>query len=360
MLNSAAKVCIWVAARNEALTLPALLQSLDPQIQTLPYAVQVLVGNDQSTDHTASVLHAAMERYSWLHVVLVPEHVPAPHKLAAVSHAKAKARVLNYLASITTEALPAVDTILITDADIILAPNWITGLVQALKQYHMVSGITTMVPGSMFAALQGQDWLLALHTVSALQRINVGITALGNNMGFRWHTYKLLGGYEVLPATLVEDFQLYTLFRAAGFSTTNLYEHQLLNFSYAPDTKSSFLKQRTRWLTGGLQTAGAVQWVFFAQFLWYPAALALGFWNLEAALLMAGSRYAFTVFMSYYVLLLAGWPLKPAWHRPGSARMSLTPWLFEVYFHWAYLSTFWHAYQHRNQQLEWKDRPYAG
>lgn len=337
-------VLVWVAARNEAQNLPALLQSLAAQ-QTGNLSWAVVIANDDSTDQTWQVLEQARHTYPWLNTLDV---LPGfKNQLIA------KARVLSALDHWTQQYYPSVTHVLVTDADVLLPPSWIASMVAELQQAHLTSGITTMRPDSAFACLQGLDWLLALHVVHLLDYVNVGITALGNNYGFRYANYSILGGYSVLHPSIVEDFQLYHQFRAAGFQTTNQFSSRVLAQSYAPETTQAFFKQRVRWLQGGLQTDSAVQVVFFGQFLWYPLLLTIGLTCptvLPWITGLIGLRLGFIYLFGYLTLARSGWP--------NIGRMWWTPLAYDVYFHWAYLGTVWHFLKLKKQGagINWKDR----
>jgi len=332
------EVTIWVAARNEAEKLPLLLDSL--VAQDFPKGqLTILIGNDQSDDDTLIVARAYQEQYSYIHCIDVPDYP---------THLRSKSRVLNYLARHTNS-----NYVLVTDADIILPPKWISTIVGHLtpKKYAMVSGITTMLGKTIFSQIQGLDWLTALFTISLLDRFNVGVTALGNNMGFDFKVYQSIGGYEKLPASIVEDFQLYMAFRDAGHATINLYEPSVLAITEAPSTWSDYIKQRTRWFSGGMETAGPIRLVFFSQFLYYPvlAIMAILHHWADVAIALMLIRYFASVVFTYIAWFAAG--------KPKSSQMQyLLPFLFEFYFFIGYGATIL-AYFSR-KQIEWKGRNY--
>ena len=125
------RVSILVAARNEAAALPRCLAALRA-VQYPPELLEILVGDDGSTDGTAAVATAALRGYAGTARVL-----PIVGTLGA---ARGKANVLAHLAEAATG-----DVFFITDADIAVPKTWITALLAQLKpDVGIVTGITAV------------------------------------------------------------------------------------------------------------------------------------------------------------------------------------------------------------------------
>lgn len=313
---------IWVAARNEEERLPFLLSSI--QAQSYPAdRFEVLIGNDESTDGTLGIARSKSAQVPNIKVIDVdPAFGPDLY---------AKGRVLAYLTEFTRQET---EYVLIIDADIVLQPDYLANMVKVLKQtdYDMVSGITTIQSGGWFGQMQGLDWLVALQTVSWLTAKSQGITALGNNMAFRWSAYLKTGGYKHLGPSVVEDFQLFKAFMDSGFSTANIYDKALLSVTEGPRTFGSYLKQRRRWLSGGLQTYTWIQMAFFGQFAWYPLLL----WGWLSLTGMPSMICISLVLVRYVVATsLVG----SAWYRAGRPQAAWLILFYELYFFVGYLST---------------------
>jgi cellulose synthase/poly-beta-1,6-N-acetylglucosamine synthase-like glycosyltransferase len=76
---------------------------------------------------------------------------------------------------------------------------------------------------------------------------------MGNNMAVRRTAYDAVGGYENLPFTVVEDYQLFTEIIQHRFSFGHLFNREVLATTRPlPDWKS-WLQQRKRWMIGALQ-----------------------------------------------------------------------------------------------------------
>jgi 1,2-diacylglycerol 3-beta-glucosyltransferase len=263
--QSLPRVSILIAARDEAAALPRCLASL----RALDYPaelLEILVGDDGSTDGTAAVAEAAMRGFTGaFRVVPITE---------TMGRARGKANVLAHLSRLATT-----DYFFITDADISLPATWLAGLLaHAGPGVGTVTGITAVRGPRLFHQLQGIDWLLSLSMVQVVSDLGRPVTAMGNNMLVTRAAYEATGGYEALPFSVTEDFALFQAVLAAGFGF-----RQVFQASWA-----ALLRQRQRWLRGvtGLPLRLRLELLFFSGF--WPAlagvawvgglGLALGVW----------------------------------------------------------------------------------
>ena len=269
------RVSILVAARDEAATLPRCLASL----RALDYPaelLEILVGDDGSTDGTATAAAAAMRGFAGRFRV-----VPIVDTLG---RARGKANVLAHLTR-----LAVADYFFITDADISLPTSWIAGLLaHAGPGVGTVTGITAVRGPQLFHQLQGLDWLLSLSLVQVVSDLGRPVTAMGNNMLVTRAAYEATGGYEALPFSVTEDFALFEGVLAAGFSFRQVFQADIRADSLPMPTWAALLRQRQRWLRGvaGLPLRLRLELLFFSGF--WPAlagvawvggvALALGVW----------------------------------------------------------------------------------
>jgi 1,2-diacylglycerol 3-beta-glucosyltransferase len=269
------RVSILIAARDEAAALPRCLASL----RALSYPaelLEVLVGDDGSTDGTAAVAAAAMQGFAGHFQVL-----PITETLGL---ARGKANVLAHLTRRATTAY-----FFITDADISLPTSWVTGLLaHAGPGVGTVTGITAVRGPRLFHQLQGLDWLLSLGLVQVVSDLGRPVTAMGNNMLVTRAAYAATGGYESLPFSVTEDFALFQAVLAAGFGFRQVFEAEVRADSLPMSTWAALLRQRQRWLRGvaGLPLRLRLELLFFSGFwpalagvAWAgSAALALGVW----------------------------------------------------------------------------------
>ena len=231
------RVSILIAARDEEAALPRCLASLRA-LQYPAELLEILVGDDASTDRTAAVAAAAMHGFAGQFRV-----VPIADNLG---QARGKANVLAHLARAATT-----DLFYITDADISLPATWITGLLaHAGPGVGTVTGITAVRGPRLFHGLQGIDWLLSLSLVQVVSDLGRPVTAMGNNMLVTRAAYEATGGYEALPFSVTEDFALFQAVLAQGYGFRQVFSAEVRADSLPIFTWPALLKQRRRWLRG--------------------------------------------------------------------------------------------------------------
>lgn len=257
------RVSILVAARDEEAALPRCLASL----RALDYPaelLEILVGDDGSTDRTAAVAQAAMQGFTGRFQV-----IPITENLG---QARGKANVLAHLTRLATS-----EFFFITDADISLPTNWITGmLAHAEPGVGTVTGITAVRGPRLFHQLQGIDWLLSLSMVQVVSDLGRPVTAMGNNMLVTRAAYQATGGYEALPFSVTEDFALFQAVLAAGFGFRQVFGAGVRADSLPMPSWAALLRQRKRWLRGvaGLPLRLRLELLFFSGF--WPALAGVG------------------------------------------------------------------------------------
>ena len=293
LLTPLPRVSILIAARDEEAALPRCLASLQA-LHYPPELLEILVGDDGSTDRTAAVAAAAMQGFSGrFRLVPITENL---------GQARGKANVLAHLTRLATT-----DFFFITDADISLPKTWIAGLLaHAAPGVGTVTGITAVRGPRLFDQLQGIDWLLSLSMVQVVSDLGRPVTAMGNNMLVTRAAYEATGGYEALPFSVTEDFALFQAVLAAGFGFRQVFQADIRADSLPMPTWAALLRQRKRWLRGvaGLPLRLRLELLFFSG-LW-PAlagvaalagpAVALGIWGakvlVQGALAAAAHRRA--------------------------------------------------------------------
>jgi 1,2-diacylglycerol 3-beta-glucosyltransferase len=300
LLEAAPRVSILVAARNEEANLPHCLASL----RALNYPtdkLEILVGDDASTDRTHAVAEAALAGFasSW-------RVIPIESNLG---QARGKANVLAHLARHATA-----EYFLITDADIAVPPTWVPAMLRHVAPgVGTVTGLTVTEGPGWLARLQRLDWLLSLALIQVGTESGQPMTAMGNNMLITRAAYLATGGYEALPFSVTEDFALFEAVNARGFGYRQLFEPAVRATSRPIASWAGLVKQRLRWLRG----VAALPWhvqvglVFFSGY--WLAALGLGLagglaWAMVALAAKVASHYALAVAASRR----AGLP-RPAW-----------------------------------------------
>ncbi|MCA8830878.1 glycosyltransferase [Hymenobacter pini] len=302
------RVSILIAARNEEAAIGRCLQAIR-ELQYPPTLVEVLLGNDGSTDATARVAEAAMLGYAGSFRIL-----PITGTLGT---ARGKANVLAHLARAATT-----EYFCITDADIAVPPTWLTGLLAHTGPgIGSVTGLTLVTGPRLFHRLQGLDWLISLGLVQVVTDLGRPVTAMGNNMLVTRAAYESTGGYEALPFSVTEDFELFKAILRQGYGYRNLFQPEVLAESLPMYTWRGLLHQRRRWLRGVEQLPG-----------WLQACLALygSFYPLLAVLaVVAGWHWAAGVWAAK--IGLQGWLAAKCFRRVGRRPPLELLLLFELY-----------------------------
>ncbi len=269
-------VAVLVAARNEAANLPRCLTAL----AALDYPAEkltILIADDGSTDATAAILRLFCAGRAGWQVLTVGGR--------RLGGAKGKGNALAHLIGATTAEL-----LLCCDADIAVPPTWARALVaEATRTGAALVVGTTLIGGeTAFARAQSIDWQRALATLQVATRLGRPFTGMGNNQLLRRSAYYATGGYEALPFSVTEDFQLFQALARLGYRTAHSFGPEVLAWSAPAESWFALVQQRRRWVRGlltGLTPRLAVAAGIEA--LVFPALLALGLggwagWGLAA------------------------------------------------------------------------------
>ncbi|CAN5514806.1 hypothetical protein BH09BAC4_BH09BAC4_37140 [soil metagenome] len=259
------QISILIAARNEEATILDCLQAIT-QLDYPSDAVEVLIGDDQSTDRTGS---------------LVADYIAdKPNfQLVSITDSQAglmgKANVLAQLARVARGQF-----IFFTDADTKVTPEWLTEMNrQFTKPVGIVTGVTLPTGPKLFHKLQTIDWLYNLTLTHLMSSVGVPVTAMGNNMAVSRVAYEAVGGYESLPFSVVEDYTLFQAIVAKGYDFRNLLSEQVLAHTKPVDTFRAFLQQRKRWMRGAMCLPVWMVFSLYAQYLAVPLLLLLAWFS---------------------------------------------------------------------------------
>ncbi len=229
------KVSILVCARNEEHKLPGILDSLLASQYDMS-KVEILVGNDNSTDNTALVV----QKYSKQKPIIRP--IEIEHEKDGLI---AKG---NVLAQLVDQA--KFEKVLIIDADMKVEVKWLSTMVELLDNYDLISGFTIIDKKSDRVGDQSFDWAVVLHTMKAMSDAIQPISILGNNMGFTKSAYNKVDGFRGLGPTDVEDLGLLRRFQKEKLKIFQYMGAEGLAYSKAQKGFNSVLTQRVRWMNG--------------------------------------------------------------------------------------------------------------
>lgn len=238
------QISIWVACRNEEKNIQNCLNSL-LNLNYPKEKIQILVGNDQSTDNTKKIVLEVIKNHS--------QYTEKKSEIQLIdivdddSGLKAKARVM---AQLDKHAIG--DYYLITDADVVVNPNWALGLLGSLsKEMGVASGTTMVKSEGIWGWLQEIDWAYFMGLLNLISFSGIPATAVGNNMIMKKEAYWETGGYGLIQFSITEDYKLYSEICKKGWKWNNVMNPQVLAFSDKIEGFIPLLHQRKRWLSGG-------------------------------------------------------------------------------------------------------------
>lgn len=277
-------VSILIAARNEETTIRACLEAV-ARLDYPPECVEVLIGNDQSTDRTGEVVIDFITDKPNFRLIAISE---------SQTNLRGKANVLAQLARLARGQY-----LFFTDADTQVPPDWLTEMSRYLAgNVGIVTGVTLPDGPRLFHALQTMDWLYNLTLTHLVSSFGVPVTAMGNNMAVSRTAYDAVGGYESLPFSVVEDYALFRAVVGQDFGFRNLLSETVLARTRPVDTLRQFLSQRKRWMRGATDLPVWMVISLYVQYLAGPLLLLLG-WFAPA---LAVSLYVLKLFVQTLVI----------------------------------------------------------
>lgn len=293
--------------------------------------MEVLLGNDGSTDSTGRQMDKFAKGKDWVRVFHIDEGKPKKGLIG-------KAKVLDTLAKNAQGGY-----LFFTDADIVLSSVWIEGMLGHFKEnVGVVIGVTGFRTNSLFGKLQSTEWLMALSIFKIAADFKIPSTGLGNNMAVSKKAYDAIGGYESLGFSIVEDYQLYMSIIKAGFAFEHAFEPKVLAYTVPPE---NYFKQRKRWIKGAIENSPWAMVGGFLQALSIPIFILLGFFSLKIPLFLS----AF-LFLIYFGLICY-----------FEQKLKLKGYLFYLPAFMIYISVSWFLqvlYYAFSKKTTWKGRAY--
>ncbi|GAB4017632.1 glycosyltransferase family 2 protein [Spirosoma migulaei] len=299
-------ISILIAARNEEVTMLDCLQAID-QLKYLPGTVEVLIGNDQSTDQTGLIVSAFSQNHPDVRLLTITE---------PVAGLRGKANVLAQLAQQARG-----QTLFFTDADTQVPPDWLVEIGRSFTgNTGIITGVTLPEGPSLFHKLQKIDWLYNLTLTHLVSSVGIPVTAMGNNMAVSRTAYEAVGGYESIPFSITEDYALFRAIVKQGFGFKNLLDQKVLAHTKPVETSNAFLQQRKRWMRGAINLPLWMVIMLYIQYLAGPLLLALGWFAPVLALALYLSK-----------LLIQTLVLSVGLARLNQTKLGAYALLFEIY-----------------------------
>ena len=322
-------VSILVAARNEEENILSCLKALGE----LNYSnYEVWIGNDGSTDKTQELIEAFIKDKPNFNILNITQNL---------GEAKGKS---NVLAQLVHKAKG--DFFFITDADIQVPNNWIDYMLSSFYEgVGVVSGFTVTGGTNLFAKMQRIDWAYAMGMVKVVSDFGKPIVGIGNNMAVTREAYFSTGGYENLPFSVVEDYQLFTEITSNGYGFRNLLHFEVKAESKPLSSFKSLLEQRKRWMFGAFQLPISVLSILVLQAIYYVLALIICFIKPSLGLNLI-------VFKSFIQAVF----VKSVFAKIGERVSFFYMVLFE--FYQLFLSTASLIYYYFPSKIKWKGRTY--
>ncbi|MCQ2105251.1 MAG: glycosyltransferase [Fibrobacter sp.] len=185
-VEPAPKVSVLIAARNEAEGIRATLDSV--MAQDYRGFWEVWVADDRSTDDTPKILAEYEAKYpEKFHVLSIKD---IPEGVSPKKHAL----------SLMIEACEG-EILCLTDADCIVKPTWVTGIVAEFEPgIELVAGHsyipTTPGKSSILICMQAVETLIYRVAGTAGLAMHLPLTSTGNNLAYRKSFFKSVKGFE--------------------------------------------------------------------------------------------------------------------------------------------------------------------
>jgi 1,2-diacylglycerol 3-beta-glucosyltransferase len=234
-------VSIVIPFRNEASHLRRLIESLESQ--TYKGDFEILLVNDGSTDDFREVLSG----------------IPSPHQARVLDSVFAPDRGLTSKQQALDLGIrdAAYDRIALTDADMLLNPDWLQTLVgHSLRGADLVFGHTAMSTGpssNLFTRFQAFQLETLFAFAYAFNRGGVMGSCMGNNLMVSRQAYAQVGGFDAMGYSLTEDRELLSFFwkKKLRVAATEPFYFSAVTFP-TPNARGYF-HQLLRWAYGGLR-----------------------------------------------------------------------------------------------------------
>lgn len=327
------RVSILIPSRNEEKNLPECLASLGKLKYPLD-KLQVILGDDRSIDKTRAILASYVEQH--------PEAILVDIQECDTRKMNGKANALSQMAKKANG-----EVLLFTDSDCKVPENYALAMVAAWQRTGagIITGITHVSGSRFLDKMQAMDWWLTLGMVKVISDVGISVTSMGNNMLISKKAYQSVGGFESIPFSLTEDFEIAKQILNKGFTSFHLVGKENL-ISTKPQKKiPDLLKQRKRWMAGAMDLPLFWKLLLGLQVLFFPSVVFLLFLHP----LLGVSLWICKV--AIQSLFIMGFASKT---EIKINKMDLI--LFEIYYMIAAWSTivyyFWPA------QTDWKGRRY--
>ncbi len=231
---------VIVASRNEEKNILRCMESLDNLIYP-EGRLEIILVDDKSTDATGEIIDKFIcDKPKFKKIITKKEIGMLKGKTNALANAIELAKG---------------EIILTTDADCEVNPLWVKTTVSYYKEdVGAVNGFTTQVAKDGFGGMQSLDFIYLLTVAAGTINLNKPISCIGNNMSYRKKAYQEVGGYENLPFSVTEDFNLlWSIYCLGKYKIILPIDKDALITSIPCDNFKSLYRQKKRWAVGGIE-----------------------------------------------------------------------------------------------------------
>jgi cellulose synthase/poly-beta-1,6-N-acetylglucosamine synthase-like glycosyltransferase len=231
---------VVVPFKNEAQNLDALCASL--AAQDFRGTWDIVLVNDGSDDDCAAAVDRFRNRFGARFACL-------DSPFDATKNLTSKQQALD-----TGIAAARNDWIVLTDADMMFAPDWLSSLAaNAAPGSDLVFCRTAMRTdhSGLFGFLQSYQLDFLFSAAYAFCAAGMGGSCMGNNILIRKTAYRDLGGQTAIGYSIVEDMDLYRTFKRRGYATAPQAPFTSRAWTTPCETAGQFYHQMLRWARGG-------------------------------------------------------------------------------------------------------------
>lgn len=226
-------VSVVVAVRNEANTVPALVDSLARQNYGLTN-YEVLLINDHSEDSTQEIIDDLINRYPTLKI------------RTQLSNGIGKKQALT-----TGIGIANGEIILTTDADCQVPANWVENMIESFNpDTHMVVGSVKVLPDkTFFSKLQAMEFASVIGTGFAMLGWKLPVMCNGASLAFTRQSFYEVEGYQgnqQIPSGDDEFLMRKILTRYPG-SVVEIQDLDSVVSTQPLTSIHDFFQQRLRW-----------------------------------------------------------------------------------------------------------------
>jgi len=233
------KATVIVAARNEGENILRCLNSLN-NLEYPEDRLEIIIVDDKSTDATGKIIDEFIcDKHKFKKIITKKE----------IGRLKGKTNALANALDIASGEI-----ILTTDADCMVSPLWVKTTVSYYKNnVAAVTGFTTQIVNDNFSGMQAIDFIYLLFVASGTINLGTPISCIGNNMSYMKSAYDEVGGYENLPFSVTEDFNLLNaIWKLGKYKIIAPLDRDALVTSLPCRSFKELFRQKKRWAVGGI------------------------------------------------------------------------------------------------------------